>query len=168
MPYQQKRTIVSILSGLLVLVTYCIYTYSKLQSGFIAADDMKFWAGTMLIFIGIGIVATIIIQIVFHILLSIVIAIRQQIANGRCDNGEIEKSIESEMIVDEMDKLIELKSMRIGLIIAGVGFVAGLVTLVLNYSPAVMLNIMFMSFYVGSLLEGLAQLYFYRRGVTHG
>jgi hypothetical protein len=168
MPYQQKRTIVSILSGLLVLVTYCIYANSKLQSGFIAADDLKFWAGTMLIFIGIGIVATIIIQIVFHIMLSIIIAIQQQIATGCCDNNEVEKSIELEMIVDEMDKLIELKSMRIGLIIAGVGFVAGLVTLVLNYSPAVMLNIMFMSFYVGSLLEGLAQLYFYRRGVAHG
>ena len=47
-----------------------------------------------------------------------------------------------------MDNLIELKSMRIGFIVVGIGFVAALVSLILNYSPAVMINIMFVSFTV--------------------
>lgn len=168
MSYQEKRTIVSVITGLLILGAYCIYTYGKYQSGLIAADDMKFWAGTMLIFIAIGIVATIVIQIVFHILLSIAIAVQEKVRNGKCDGKEIEKTIGAEMITDEMDKLIELKSMRIAFVVGGVGFIAALVSQVFNYSPAVMLNIMFLSFSGGSLLEGFVQLYFYRRGIKNG
>jgi len=150
------------------LGAYCTYVYGKYQSGAIAADDLKFWAGAMLMFIGIGIVAGIAIQIVFHILLSVAIAVQEKVRNGMCDDEDIEKTIGAEMITDEMDKLIELKSMRIGFSVAGIGFVAALVSLILNYSPAVMINIMFLSFSVGSLLEGFTQLYFYRKGVKNG
>jgi len=67
-----------------------------------------------------------------------------------------------------MDKLIGLKAMRIGFAIAGIGFIAALVSLVLNFSPAVMLNIIFFSFSIGLMMEGVTQLYFYRRGVRNG
>ncbi len=168
MSYQEKRVVVSIISGLLVLGSYCAYVYGKVQAGAAVTDDMKFWAVTMLMFIGIGIVATIVIQIVFHILLSMAVAVREQIKNGECDDKEVEKTINAQMVTDEMDKLIELKSMRISFAIAGIGFVAALVALVFNYSPAVMMNIIFVSFSAGSLLEGFTQLYFYRRGVNNG
>jgi hypothetical protein len=168
MSYQERRTIVSIISGVLVLAAYCIYAFGRSQSGAVDASDLKFWAGTILIFIGIGIVFAIIIQIVFHILTSIAIAVRNKIRDEQCDDKDIEKSINAEMVEDEMDKLIELKSMRVGFAIAGVGFVAALVSLVLGYSAAVMLNILFLSFSGGAILEGVVQLYFYRRGVTHG
>ncbi|MHB1484186.1 MAG: hypothetical protein ACYCYI_05935 [Saccharofermentanales bacterium] len=168
MSYQEKRTIVSIISGVLILVAYCAYTYGKYQSGAVATDNLKFWAGTMLMFIGIGIAVTIVIQIIFHILLSIGIAIKEQVQNGKCDDKEIEKTIELEMVEDERDKLIGLKSMRISFGVAGVGFVAALISLLLNYSPAVMMNILFISFSAGSLIEGFTQLYFYRKGVKNG
>jgi hypothetical protein len=168
MSYQEKRTIVSIIIGVFILGAYCTYVYGKYQSGAIATDDLKFWAGTMLMFIGIGIAAGIVIQIIFHILLSIAIAVKEQVQNGKCDDMEIEKTLELEMVEDEMDKLIGLKSMRIGFAIAGIGFIAALVSLILNYPPAVMLNIIFVSFSAGSLLEGFTQLYFYRKGVTNG
>lgn len=167
MSYQEKRTLVSIISGIILLGAYCIYAYGKFQSGAAAADDMKFWAGAMLVFIGIGAVAAIIIQILFHILLSVAIAVQKNVQSGKCDDKEIEKTIKAEMVTDEMDKLIELKSTRIGFVVSGVGFVAALVLLVLSYSPAVMLNIMFISFIAGSILESFAQLYFYRRGVRN-
>jgi Mg2+/citrate symporter len=128
---------------------------------------LKFWATTILIFIGIGVVAMIVIQIVFHILLSIAIAVKEQVRNGKCDDKEVEKAIEQEMVEDEMDKLIGLKSMRIGFAVTGFGFIAALVSLVLNYSPAVMLNILFFAFGIGSMIEGITQLYFYRRGVKN-
>jgi hypothetical protein len=35
-------------------------------------------------------------------------------------------------------------------------------------SPALMLNIMFGSLYLGSMLEGVMQLYYYRKGISHG
>ncbi len=165
MSYQEKRITVSIITGLFILAAYCIYAYGKFQSGYIASDDLKAWAGIILVFIGIGVASTIILQIIFHILLSVAIAIRENVRSGRCDDKELDKTIGSEMVTDEMDKLIELKSMRVGFIAAGIGFVAALVSQVLNYSPAVMLNVMFLTFSAGSLLEGITQLYFYKRGI---
>jgi hypothetical protein len=58
--------------------------------------------------------------------------------------------------------------MRIGYIVAGFGLVAALIYAYLGFSLSVMMNIMFISFGAGSLLDGISQLYFYRRGVTHG
>lgn len=167
MSYHEKKTIVSILSGILLLTAYCIFTFNKVQSGMVDPDDIKYWATIILIFIGIGVVATIVIQIVFHILLSIAIAIKEQVQNGKCNDKEIEKTIKLEMVEDEMDKLIGLKSMRIGFVIAGIGFITALVSLVFNYSPMVMLNIIFISFSIGSMIEGITQLYYYRRGIKN-
>jgi len=166
--YKEKKTIVSLVTGLLILATYCIYTLNKIQLGTAALDDLKFWATTILIFIGIGVVALITILIVFHILLSVTIAVKEEIQNGEYDDKKIAKTLELDMVEDEMDKLIGLKAMRISLAVVGIGFIAALVSLVLNYSPAVMLNILFFSFGIGSMIEGFTQLYFYRRGVRNG
>ncbi|HWQ21099.1 MAG TPA: hypothetical protein VN478_00015 [Clostridia bacterium] len=163
MSYQTKRTITSMVSGVLVLVAYCIHAFGRYSSGAIADGDLKFWAGTMLVFIGIGIVATIILQIIFHIGLSIGIAVKDR----ACDEKEIDKRIEATVIEDEMDKLIELKSSQIGFVLAGVGFVGALVLLLFGYSTVVMLNVMYLSFLVGSLMEGAASLYFYGKGVSN-
>ncbi len=165
MSYQEKRTLVSIFTGMVLLAAYCIYAFGKVQAGVVAADDMKFWATTILIFIGVGIAASIVIQIIFHILLSIALSVKEQVQNNKCDDKKIEKAIELEMVEDEMDKLIELKATQVGFVIAGIGFVAAMVSLVLNYSSAVMLNILFLSFGIGSMMEGFAQLYYYRKGI---
>lgn len=163
MSYQSKKTITSMVGGALVLAEYCIYAFGRYSSGAIAEGNLKFWAGTMLVFIGIGIVVTIVLQIVFHIALSIGIAVKDR----ACDEKEIDKRVEATVIEDEMDKLIELKSSQIGFVLAGVGFVGALILLVLGYSTVVMLNVMYLSFLVGSLVEGAASLYFYGKGVSN-
>ncbi len=168
MSYQEKRTVTSIITGAMILAAYCIYAFGKLQAGNVTQGDLKFWAETMLIFIGIGIAVTIVIQIIFHILLSIGIAVKEKVKNDNCDDAEIEKSIKAEIVEDEMDKLIELKSTRIGYYFAGIGFIAAIASLVFNYSPMVMLNILFISFSASAIIEGFAQLYFYRKGIHHG
>ncbi|MDW7739254.1 MAG: hypothetical protein SCJ97_04260 [Bacillota bacterium] len=167
MTYQVNKTITNIVSGAAVLIAYCVYAFGRYQAGLLAADDLRAWAITMLVFIGIGVAAAIVIQIAFHILFSIAIAIRENLKNGTVDDKEVEKTIELEMVEDEMDKLIELKSLRVGFIVAGIGFVAALISLVLYHPPVVMINILFLSFSIGSLLEGFTQLYFYRKGVTN-
>lgn len=168
MSYKVKSTIVSIVTGVLLMAAYGIYAAGKVQSGAATLYDTKFWATTILVFIGIGIAAMIVIQIVFHILLAIAKAVQEQVKNGKVDDKEIEKSLELDMVEDEMDKLISLKSMRIGYAIGGLGFIAALVSLVMNYPAAVMLNILFGSFYVGSLVEAFTQLFYYRRGIKNG
>ncbi len=163
MSYQEKKTIVSVVTGILLLAAYCIYAY--VMAGMGAADGIKTWATTMLIFVGIGIVASIVIQIVFLILLSVSIAIRKKIRDGEVVDKEVEISIQREMVEDEMDKLIGLKSMRVAFTISGIGLIAALVSLVLGFSAAVMINILFISFLLGAIIEGITQLYYYRKGV---
>jgi hypothetical protein len=80
------------------------------------------------------------------------------------EKQSLKSSIATEMITDERDQLIELKSMRIGFVASSIGFIIGLISLALNYSPVVMMNIVFLSFGIGSLLDGCIQLYLYRRG----
>jgi hypothetical protein len=167
MSYREKKTIVSALTGILILAAYCVYAFGWVHPE-TAADDLKFWATTILIFIGIGIGASIVIQIIFHIVLSIAIAVKKQISTGKCDEKEVERTIEAEMVEDEMDKLIGHKSMSISFAAAGIGFIAALVSLVLGFSGAVMLNTVFISFSAGTIIEGVAQLYFYRKGVKIG
>jgi len=161
MSYQEKRTIVGLMSGITLIIAYCIYAFGKLQSGVISPDDIKFWAGTMLLFIGIGIVAMIIIQIVYHILLAISVAIKER----EHDEEKINATIEASFVEDEMDKLIELKSSKLGYAFIGFGFIGGLVCLVLNLPLYIMLNIMFLSFALGSILEGFVSIYYYRKGI---
>ena len=167
MSFQEKRTTVSILSGIAVMAAYLIYAFGRYNAGSIGQNDLKFWATTMLVFIGIGIVATIIIQIVFHILYSISLAVKEQITRGSVNEKEIGNSIQQSMVEDEMDRIIDLKSNQVGFVVAGVGFVAGLISLVMQQPAMVMLNILFISFNLGSILEGVMQLYYYRTGVAH-
>ncbi len=168
MSYQEKKTIVSVITGIILLAAYCIYTFNRVSLGIVAPDDLKFWATRMLIFIGIGIVSTIIIQIVFHVLLSIATSVKKRGKSNICDDKEIEKTIKPEMVEDEMDKLIELKSMRVSFIIAGIGFVSALLSMLFYSSAAVMLNIIFLSFCIGAIAEGITKIFFYRKGIKNG
>lgn len=165
MSYQEKRTGVTTITGLLVIIAYCIYAFGGKYSNLAATADLKSWAQVMLIFLGINIAATIVIQIIFHILYSISIAVKQTIRDQKPDEDEIEETIESEMVTDERDRLIELKSSRIGFIITSIGFFGSLIALVLDHSPVVMLNILFVSFYASSLLQGGVQFFAYRKGI---
>ena len=164
MSYQEKRILSSIGAGILVLAAYCLYAFNPDRLASIAPGDLKQWATTMLIFIGIGVVFMIIIQIVFHILFSVSVAVTETIRNGEKSEAAIESSINSEMVEDERDRLIELKANRVGFAISGTGFIAALVSLVLGYSPVVMLNILFITLLAGSILEGFVRLFYYRSG----
>ncbi len=165
MSLQEKRSLFSVITGIILLMAYGIYVMGKLQSGSVDSEDIKFWANAMLLFIGIGIVVSIITQIIFHIVSAIMIAIKEKMINQDTSDEEVEKIINTEMMSDEMDKLIELKSMRVGFIFSGIGFVCGLIALALNYSPVVMLNMVFASFSLGLILEGFQQFLYYRKGV---
>ncbi len=164
MSYQETRTGATILSEALILAAYCIYAFNPSRLAAIPPGDLKPWAGTMLIFFAIGIGIIIAIQIVFHIIFSVSVAVRSKIENQLSDDKEIDRAINLEMVEDERDRQIELKSTRIAFAVTGIGFVGALLSLVLDYSPTVMLNILYLSFFAGSLLEGVGQLYYYRRG----
>jgi len=171
MTYHEKRMIVTSFIGIAVSISYIIFAITTYQNGSAASLTLRFWAEWILIFIGIGVVAMIIGTILFSIIYPITISIKLKLEHKDMTDDELKKQVESmiktDMVEDEMGKLIELKSMRIGFAFAGVGFVLSLISLLLSYSPIVMIHIIFLSFSIGSVLEGLASLYYYKKGIRH-
>ncbi len=171
MNYHEKKTIVTSIVGLAVSLSYLVFAIIKYNEASSESLTLKFWAARILIFIGIGVVAIIVVLILFNIFYSIYLAYKLKTEDPKLSDKEIEiqisQIVKTNTLEDEMAKLIELKSMRIGFAIAGVGFVLALVSLLLDFSPVIMLNILFLSFSFGSALEGFAQLYYYKRGINH-
>jgi hypothetical protein len=168
MSYPQRRTLVNIVTTALVYTAYCITAFTRHA----ITDPLRPWAITMLTFIGIAALAAIIIQIVFHVAFSIRVSVREAVK--RMDQQdedigeEISEAIQGEMVEDERDKLLELKSARAGSIAAGAGLFLGLISLLLNYPEAVMLNLIYGAFFLGSIAEGIVNLVLYQRGASHG
>jgi hypothetical protein len=171
MIYHEKKTIVTSVVGLLITLSYLFFAVITYMGGSAESLTLKFWAIRILMFIGIGIVAIIVTMILFHVIYSIFLAIKLKRENESITDKEIEAQItalmKTDTVEDEMGKLIELKSMRIGFIFAGIGFILALISLILDFSPVIMINILFLSFSIGSGLEGLVQLYYYRKGIHH-
>lgn len=163
MSYQEKRATTEILTSLAVLGAYCIYAFGV--QDFSTATPLKTWAGSMLIFMGINIGLNILVQILFHVLYSVSIAVKEQMHNAEFNEERVERLIEAEFVKDERDRLIDLKATRISFIVSSLGLGAGLILLVLDFPPAVMLNVMYFTLYTGSFIEGAAEIYQYRKGL---
>ena len=161
MTYSSKRTILTMVSGVLLIIAYGVYA---LGGSAPAPADLKSWALSMLVFIGIGVILTIIIKILFYIGLSIRISVKE---NER-DSKKIHRIMKSLMLEDERDKLIGLKSAHVGYICAGVGFIMALALLAFGIQAVAVLHVIFGSFAAGSIAEGILGVYLHERGVRNG
>ena len=161
MTYKSKRTLTSIIVSAALYIGYIIYAMSKYQTD---PENIKSWAIALLIFIGISIVAQIVLQILFHIGLAVGMAVKEEM-KGNGDTDKVTRNLNSSMVEDEMDKLIKLKSDRVGYIGAGIGFVATLIAFALGISNVLAINILFGSFAVGSIIEGIVSIYYFEKGV---
>ncbi len=148
MSFQEKNSIVSFFSTVIIYASYCLYVFLKYQEGSInMAGDLFFWGKVILIFIPISIAARILIYILFHIV-----------------NTAVTREDEDPSFQDERDKLIDLKATKIAYIVSGLGFLFGMVTLVLRMPAAVMINVIFLFCNIGSMVEEGTKFFFYRRG----
>ena len=68
MTYNSKRNIISMAAGIIAVVAYVVYICAGNAP---ATEDIKAWAKLMLVFIGIGVAAQIVIQIVFHVVFAV-------------------------------------------------------------------------------------------------
>jgi hypothetical protein len=151
--------------GILLLVAYVVYALGDASP---APEDLKLWAIALLVYIGACIVAGIVIQILFHIALAVGISVKETAKGNECDDKNVERIIKSSMVEDERDKLIDLKSSRIGYTFAGFGFVAGLIALAIGVPTVIALHIMAGAFAVGSIVEGFMSVHLNERGVHNG
>lgn len=148
MSYQEKRTIVSLISTLLIPTLYFLYMFQGYPEGDAYSIEVyRFWGRFILILIPVSIVAKIIIYIVFSIINTI--ATRE----------------EEPSVSDERDRLIELKSTRNSFYVFIVGFFLGMGSIVMEMPPSVMFALLIFFGMLAELVGELSQLYFYRRGL---
>ena len=148
MSYQEKNTLVSLATTVLSFAIYCLIVFQKYNdTNFELAEEFKFWAQAILILIPVLIVSQIIAQIVFIIINVIV-------------TGE-----EAPEIIDEFDKIIDLKSTRNFYHTFMIGFLLSMVAIVFDEPPATMLIIMFSAILVSGVILDLSKFYYYRRGI---
>ena len=146
MVYHEKQNYVNIFSGILITAVFALIVYNKQMSGTIdLTGDYRLWGYLLLIFVGVSVVARIIIQIVFHIIN--VIVTREE---------DVPKK-------DERDRMIALKATRNAYY--SLSFV--LLTMIVLLALGAPMNAVFIAFIIGGLIteiiENSSQIYYYRR-----
>ena len=161
MTYNSKKNIVSMAAGIISVAAYVLYVTTGKPP---APEDIQAWAKLMLIFIGISVAAQIVIQILFHVVFAVGIAVKTH----DHDREKMEKIIKASVVEDERDKLISLKSMRVGYICSGAGLMIALFTLAGGAPVVVALHVIAGFSAAGSLAEGFAGIFLNERGVRNG
>jgi hypothetical protein len=148
MSYQEKQSILSLFNTLLILSLYALYVYNNYMAGNPEIIyDMKFLGKAFLILIPI----TIVVQIVMHILFAIF--------NKLLTMEDPPKK------VDEMDKLIELKSIRMSHWVFIVGFFAAMASQALGMAPVVMFLAFVGSGFLAGIISDISKIWYYRKGI---
>ncbi len=162
MSHRGKKAFFSILTGICLPAFYCFYSFGRARAGMSCADELKFRAEMILLFILIGAIVSVVLEVLSAVLFAVKKALAEQVTTG---DGEEEKAAR-ETVKDDRDSLTELKSLRICLAVCGAGFFTALVFGLLGYPPAVILNVMYLSFCAGLLTRDLARLFLYGRGAS--
>ncbi len=149
MSYQEKNITVSLVSHLLIGVYYLSQLFEMQQAGgLVAARVFSLWAVAIVAIIVVNIIG----NILTHILLSIVHAIKTR-------SEHVEKYVE-----DERDHLIGLKGDRVAHITFSVGVLIAMLTFAFGQPPLVMFCLLILASIVGEIIGDLSQLYHYRKG----
>jgi len=166
MGFKTKRTIMMLLVGIVATVIYIMFALGAKAP---ATADISAWAILILKFIGIGIGATIVLQIIFHMAYSIGVSVKEGIKkemNGEeLDDKEIERHINATVVEDEMDKAVASKASHFGSSCVGIGFIIALFVLANGLPIIWALHIQLGAVVAGGLLEGVVSIFLYERGV---
>jgi len=138
----------TLISTVVLFVVYGLVVYNKhIVPDPDIINDPQFWGKTFIVFVPVAIVVMIVIHIIFAIVNKII------------TNEDIpDKS-------DEMDKLIDLKAIRVAQWFFGLGFMLAMGSLALGMELWVMFVVLIASCLIGSLAEGITQIYLYKKGV---
>ncbi|NBI31107.1 hypothetical protein [Chengkuizengella marina] len=144
MSYQEKSTIVSLITTVLIFGGCSIYVFQKYQDGSLNSTNVFSFYGAIFIFlIIVGIVNNIVRNIVLNIIAT----------------NEKEPSF-----LDERDKLIELKATVIAHYVFITGFGISMGALVFDVQPLMMFPILFFFGFAASIIADISKIYLYRRG----
>ncbi|MBB3110091.1 heme/copper-type cytochrome/quinol oxidase subunit 2 [Paenibacillus phyllosphaerae] len=148
MTYQEKKSIVSVVSTVLIFLIYCLYRYpQRPEFGLDSTDTFRYWGSFVLVLTIVSILA--------HIVISIGFTIIFRITTKEKEPG----------FADELDRLIELKSHRNSFFVFILGFVLAMGALVLEQPSDIMFIILIAAGFLSDLTGSISKLYHYRRGV---
>jgi hypothetical protein len=148
MTYQEKKSIVLLISAILIFGVYCLYMYPRHPGGGLeSTETFRYWGTFVLILTLVSIVAHIIISIIFNIIF-------------RMTTREKEPTF-----ADELDKLIDLKSTRNSFFVFIIGFLLAMGSLIIYPPSQGMFIILIASAFISDVTGSVTKLYHYRRGV---
>lgn len=148
MTYQEKKSIVSLISAILIFGTYCLFMYPRHpEGGLESLETFRYWGSFVLILTLLSIVAHIIISILFNFVF-------------RITTGEKEPTF-----ADELDKVIDLKANRNSFFVFIIGFLLAMGSLVIYQPSQVMFIILITSGFISDVTGSITKLYHYRKGV---
>lgn len=148
MTYQEKKSIVSVISAILIFVSYCLFMYPRYPGENVELSEVFHYWGTFVLYLTLfSIVAHIIISILFNIVF-------------RMTTNEKEPAF-----ADELDKLIDLKAFRNSFFVFVVGFLFAMGSLVFYQPLHVMFIILISAGFISDVTGSVTKLYHYRRGV---
>jgi hypothetical protein len=148
MTYQEKKSIVSLISAILIFGFYCMYMYPQYPGRGVDSDEtFRYWGSFVLILTLISIVAHIFISIIFNIVFRITTREKEP------------------KFADELDKLIDLKAFRNSFFVFVIGFLFAMGSLVIYQPSTVMFMILIISGFVSDVTGSATKLYHYRKGV---
>ncbi|MEN8115347.1 MAG: hypothetical protein ABFS16_00090 [Bacteroidota bacterium] len=148
MSYQEKENIVNIFSGIVVAAIMGWAVYQRhLEGNFDLTEDFRTWGIIFLIFMGVSVVARIIIYIIFHIINAI--ATRE----------------EDIPVEDERIKLIKLKALRNSHYAFSSGFVLSIVGLALGMQVFWIFVLFVVSGLFSEIIDNASQIYYHRKGI---
>lgn len=147
MENKEKQILVSTISSILILGFYSLYVYNNyIVENWNIINDVQFWGKTFFILILVSIIGQIMIHIAFAIFNKI-------ITNEDMD-----------MMMDERDQLIELKSIRIAHWMFIIGFLLAMGSQAIGMQVWVMFVTLIFSGVLSSTVSELVKIYFYRKG----
>ncbi|AJY74195.1 hypothetical protein [Paenibacillus beijingensis] len=148
MSYQEKKNIVSLISTIVVFGAYCWNVYLRYNdTNMEGAELFRFWGAAILILVPVSMVARMIIEIIFIII------------------NWLSTKEAAPSFADELDKIIELKAIRISYFVFILGFLLAMGSLVLQMKLSSMFIIMFLSGFTADVAGIIWRLYLYRKGV---
>jgi hypothetical protein len=148
MTYQEKKSIVSIISAILIFVSYCLFMYPRYPGdGVESSVVFHYWGSFVLYLTLFSIVAHIVISIIFNIVF-------------RLTTNEKEPTFQ-----DELDKFIDLKAFRNSFFVFVIGFLFAMGSLVFYQPSHVMFMILIFSGFISDVIGSVTKLYHYRKGV---
>jgi multisubunit Na+/H+ antiporter MnhB subunit len=146
MSFQERRTLVTLISDIVVNMGFIVYMLPRYpQAEAYSVEIFHFWGTYFLGLILVTIIANIVVSIVFNILNAIA-------------------TQEDQNLMDERDKLIELRATQNALYVFAIGFLVAMFTLVLNMPPATMFVILLCAGIASETISELSKFFLYRRG----